>query len=92
MAIYAARYSGEADIIIYAHFMWIDHRGWVYVALKKLRGTYRHTAYSRVAQTTLGLYGFAVDLLDDCLYSKSVALPANLQHFATNGFVYNILT
>jgi hypothetical protein len=46
---------------------------------------------------------FAVDLLADRLYSKSPAnqqqirsvaskCTASLQHFATNGFVYNILT
>jgi hypothetical protein len=34
-------------------------------------------------------WSFAVDLLADRLYSKSTA---SLQHFATNAFVYNILT
>jgi hypothetical protein len=38
------------------------------------------------------IHGFAVYLLADRLYSKSVVSPANLQHFATNGFVYNIFT
>ena len=45
------------------------------------------------AQTIL--HGFAVDLLADrryCKSSKFIVSPANLQHFATNGSVYNILT